>query len=226
MKVVIPSMGIRQFGKKLNEKLQYDLIQTMPSDTKVCVYEERDKTWQEIIAREVHGEDCFIFDDDVSVKDKDWYSKFVRYKEETKYDVIGFKLLFPNNVIQHYGGFIRSDGLCGHSFINYFNYGLDQPLEAPYVTFSVIYIPAYVLAKVPSIADYYLTREGSYFEDADFCFRAREQGFKVGVIPVEFYHLESFTKKLDAESNPKAKRNLGIFSFNWMQKILNQANKD
>lgn len=214
MKIVIPTLRKVRDGVILVD----DLIENLMKTTKAEIIEVFDKkrSWNKCILDTFKPDDDYmVFDDDIVIIDNDWEKKLEKYKK--KYDIIGFKLLYPNKIIQHYGGFIRYDGVCFHPFSGAMNYQIKEDISCPYVTFSVIWISKEVLKKVSIIDKDYLG--GSYFEDADFCFRAREAGFKVGVVPIEFIHLESYTKKQDEKSNEKFERNLNVFKSKWSGKI-------
>lgn len=218
MKIIIPTLRKEYEGKILVDELKKQLDETAIGDNIAIIHDEK-RTWEQVVSDEMTTEeDVMVMDDDVIILDADWKNKLEQYKE--KYDVIGFKLLYPSGAIQHFGGFMRADNVFYHPFQTASDYKLDFDMPCPYVTFSVIFIKKEVLKNIPLIADYMKSTGGSYLEDVDFCFRAREAGFRVGVVPIPFIHLESFTKKQDKLTAMKYQKNLDIFQAKWMQKIM------
>ena len=125
-----------------------------------------------------------------------WYEKLMKYYD--KFDVIGCKLLYPNGSVQHYGGMFRMDGVGFHAHQFALNLGLDTPSSCAYVTGPSMVIKKKVYEKLDGWdMDFW-----SYI-DAEFCVRAREAGFSVGVVPVELIHIEGadIHKKMDVATH-------------------------
>ena len=78
------------------------------------------------------------FDDDYMIWHPDmiatigWYEKLLKYYD--CFDIIGCKLIYPNGLVQHYGGGILYDGRGFHPHQYSLNIGLNTPLETAYVT--------------------------------------------------------------------------------------------
>lgn len=207
MKIVIPSLGkTDQTGEVMITRLMKQINSSKDVDAEIKVINEPDKQWNECIRDEVKDDqDVIIMDDDIIILEEDWFKKLT----DSPFDVTGVKLMHASGIIQSYGGYIRGDG-CGYNgFDGSMDIGLDEPMETPYVCFSTVYIKKKVLEKVPIMNPDFI--EGSYFEDVDFCFRARQEGFSVGVIPIQFIHLESVTKNMDKTTQQKFTRNFEVF---------------
>ncbi|RME35162.1 MAG: glycosyltransferase family 2 protein [Thermoflexia bacterium] len=112
-----------------------------------------------------------------------WLSSIVEALRNPQVGVVGCKLLYPDGeTIQHAGGWIEWPlGLAHHFGRGEKDNGQwDEPGEVDYVTGAAMAFWRDVLQKVG------LMDEGfwpGYFEDADFCFRAREAGYKVCYVP-------------------------------------------
>lgn len=124
-------------------------------------------------------EDLLLVNDDVFLN-KDTISKMLELKDE---GIVGAQLFYPDGRVQHSGGEIagghyhdkiNADRVCGR------------------VTFALALIPYWVLAKIGPFDE----RFGAYYEDDDYCRRARGEGIKCIVKhDAKAIHLESATNK-------------------------------
>lgn len=161
------------------------------------------------------NEDIIIWHPDM-VATKDWYAELMKYYDE--FDVIGLKLIYPNGLIQHFGGAIRFDGAGGHPEQYMLNIGYNEPQNVAYVTGPGTIIKKKVLDK---IGGYDLQFIKGYYGDADWCLRARENGFSVGVIPVEVMHEENEGGRSQEETIEYLRKHHKIF----VSKHLNYLGK-
>lgn len=150
-----------------------------------------------IVAEEIYNE--FLnspeFDDDVMIWHPDmeatpsWYEKLKAFYNY--FDVIGCKLLYPNKLIQHYGGMLRFDSTGIHPEQYCLNVGCTEPISRPYVTG-----PSMIIKKkvYEAVGGFDLQFTG--YIDADYCMMARQKGFSVGVVPVELIHAEMGERNL------------------------------
>lgn len=130
-------------------------------------------------------DDIMVWHPDM-VATEGWYEQLKKYYDV--FDVAGTKLIYPDGIIGHYGGAIRPDGSGYHPHQYSLNIGLNEPLTTAYVTGPGKLIKKEVLKKIRWDEDTY--RNCGFYCDTDFCFQAREAGFKVGVIPVTLIHVE------------------------------------
>jgi GT2 family glycosyltransferase len=112
-----------------------------------------------------------------------WLGALVNALQGSEIGVAGCKILYPDNVtIQHAGGWIEWPLGLGH------HYGQgeqdvgqwDVPQLVEYVTGAAMAFRRDVLERVGFLDQGFWP---GYFEDADFCFRAREAGHKVLYVP-------------------------------------------
>lgn len=151
------------------------------------------KTWGEAIniglAQTDPANDVILMDDDVFIN-ADTFSK-VEEKFQSA-DIFGFKLVYPDNRIQHMGGIVRA-GMIGHIGHNEIDEGQwDVPLYTCHATTSLVYIKRNVLNAIGGIAENF---PGIQMDDVDFSFRAIKAGFKIMVLPQSAIHLHSASKK-------------------------------
>jgi GT2 family glycosyltransferase len=107
--------------------------------------------------------------------------------------VAGCKVYYPDGkTIQHAGGYVRDNGLTMH-------YGVDQPDEGQfdemkdvaYVTGAALAVVREVFVRAGMLDEGYFP---AYFEETDFCLRARRLGYRVVYVPgARVVHHESTT---------------------------------
>ena len=128
--------------------------------------------------------------------------------------IVGAKLLYEDNTLQHAGVLIFPDKKVDHLF-RYFPKDYNKACE-----FRIL---SAVTAACMLVKKELFFREGRFderflngFEDLDLCFKIREAGFKIVYNPeVEIYHLESKTRDVFTETNDNAL----ILTEKWGKKI-------
>jgi len=163
--------------KNFSPWIEIILKQADPTKTKVS-----EEIYQEYFNSEEFKEDVMIWHPDM-LATRNWYRNLLLYYD--LFDVLGVKIIYPNGLINHYGGAIRSDVVGFHPHQYSFNIGLNQPLETAYVTGPGMVVKKHVWEKIKSY-DF----QFQHYIDVDFCFQAREHGFKVGVVPATLIHSE------------------------------------
>ena len=161
--------------KKYSPDVVVDLVKADPNKTEVAEQE-----YQEYLLKQT--EDVMIWHPDMEATEG-WYEDLLKYYD--KFDVIGCKIVYPNGIVNHYGGAINMNGVGFHPHQFSLNIGLTEPLDTAFVTGPSMVIKKKVMDKLKGW-DYQFT----YYIDVDFCFRARQEGFSVGVVPVRLIHSE------------------------------------
>jgi len=150
-----------------------------------------------------------------------WYDSLMKYYDS--FDVIGNKLIYPNNIIQHFGGAISSKGVGYHPHQGALDIGLNTPSSCAYVTGPGTIIKKYVAEKLGNpLFDKQFFK--GYYGDVDFCFRAREKGFSVGVVPSKIIHIEgadSIRRRSSQKTLELQKKHHEIFVSKWMHYLSN-----
>ncbi len=212
---------------KEDEKLEKCLNSLKKYSPDLEVVKHKTSKKETKIAEEIYNKVIDDLNDDVIIWHPDMYATENWYENLKKYydsfDVIGLKLLYPNGLVHHYGGAIRADGVGIHPHQHTLNFGLNQPLETAFVTGPSMLIKKHVWEKVGKFDTNY-----SYCVDSDWCFRAREKGFSIGVVPVEIIHEEGAdgvrtrpkqeTLKLQTESRNR-------FVSKWMSVLSDKINE-
>ncbi len=152
---------------------------------------------------------------------KNWLENLLKWIKKLPKDagIIGTKLLYPDGTIQHYGGFLDKQGVGRHIG----RFGLDlncfnQPMEVDFVTFGGVYIKRKVINELGRMDSLFYP---TYYGDVDYCFRAREKGFKIFVVPVPLIHYETQDNKKLYKSKMAniMGRNHERFIAKWMDKL-------
>lgn len=118
--------------------------------------------------------------------------------EKEDIGIVGGKLLFSDGRIQHGGAFLNVLGWGQHTGggiqgDNKF-FGAEKR-ECEYVTGALFFIKADVFLKTP-LCGFDDRFAPAYFEEVDFCYAAREHGFKTVYTPdAKAYHFENTTGK-------------------------------
>ncbi|MBV9924341.1 MAG: glycosyltransferase [Acidobacteria bacterium] len=130
------------------------------------------------LAESVGDSDFVLLNNDTEIVQPDWLSRL----QATAYGapevgIVGARLRRPDGMLQHAGTYMPIETFWGQQLgagekdVNQFN--ADAEVEG--VVFACAYIKREVYERVgPLDEDYF-----SYFEDSDYCLKARSQGFKV-----------------------------------------------
>lgn len=148
-----------------------------------------------------NSSDVVLLNNDTEILQRDWLAKL----QETAYrspatGIVGARLKRPDGMLLHAGTYMPIETFWGQQIgslekdINQYN--LDAEVEG--VVFACVYIKRSVLNEVgPLDEDYF-----SYFEDTDYCLRAKQHGFKViccGSVTV--LHHENTSSKINRVSH-------------------------
>lgn len=121
--------------------------------------------------------------------------------------VVGGRLLFPDGVIQHGGAFLNSFGWGQHIGAGQRDELYDDRVkEMEYVTGALFYIKGNVCREVGKFDERF---ERGYFEEVDFCYRARRKGYKTFYTPhARAVHYENVTSKSIEGDQERVKKNI------------------
>ncbi len=143
-----------------------------------------------------------MLNDDITVIDPDWLLAMVEHIQRPEVGIVGAKLLYPDNTIQHAGVILGPFGGSVHVFkrmpgdeAGYFS--LPHVIRnCSAVTFACALVDRAVFEKLGGLDE---ERFPVAFNDTDFCLRAREAGYEVIYTPyAALYHHESVTKTVIA----------------------------
>lgn len=122
--------------------------------------------------------------------DPNWVSATVAALEaDPTIGVAGSKTFFGNKVLlQHVGGFFRPNKLTYHPGVNELDIGqYDTPTEGDYMQGAAILARGAMTEQVGYLPEAYFM----YYEEVEFCVRAREAGYRIVYLPrAVAYHYE------------------------------------
>ena len=133
-----------------------------------------------------------IFLNPDTIVTRGWINELIQpMLEDEKVGVTGCKILYPDRkTIQHCGGIIRPNGFTDHIGNRGEDKGqYDEIREVDYVTGAAIAVRRNVFEELDGLdMDYF----PAYFEETDFCVRARKKGYKILYVPkAVIIHYES-----------------------------------
>jgi glycosyltransferase involved in cell wall biosynthesis len=170
-------------------------------------------------ARHARGEHLLLLNNDTEVLASEWLSAMLEHSQRPEVGVVGAKLLYPDDTVQHAGVIIDRTvvAMHPHQFLPREHPGyaarphLLQNLSA--VTFACAMTRRDVFEKLQGLNE---TELPVCFNDVDYCLRAREMGYLVVFTPYAVLrHFESKSRGFDesAEKQTRFKK-----EFDYMQR--------
>jgi len=147
------------------------------------------------------GEQIILLNNDIEIITPDWIESLLEFSQRDDVGMVGAKLYYPDNSIQHAGVVIGVLGLAGHNFRH-----LPKDQAGYMARASVIQNASAVTTACAMIKrDLYLSMNGMNekdlkiaFNDIDLCLRIREAGYLNIYTPYcEAYHYESISRGLE-----------------------------
>ncbi len=143
------------------------------------------------------GEYLLFLNNDIEVINGDWLQEMLAHCQRREVGIVGARLYYPDDTIQHGGIIVGIGGVAGSVFVGlkrgYSGYmhkaALQQDLSA--VTAACMMIKREVFNKAGGFEE----KLKVAFNDVDLCLKAREMGYLVVYDPyAELYHWESKTR--------------------------------
>jgi GT2 family glycosyltransferase len=145
---------------------------------------------------------ALMLNDDITVINPGWLRALVEHAQRPEVGVVGAKLLYPDDTIQHAGVILGPHGGSVHVFKRFpgdnpgfFNLP-DVVRNTSAVTFACALLDRAVFEELGGLDEEHLPVA---FNDTDYCLRAREAGYEVIYTPhAALHHHESVTKTVIA----------------------------
>lgn len=180
-----------RFAKQLGERWRVERID-MPFNF---------STINNIAARGAKGKYLLFLNDDTQVISADWMTRMVSFAQLERVGVVGAKLLYPNNTIQHAGVALGLGGAAGH--VMYSISASDSGYFGRLLC-NVNYYAVTAACCMVKAEDFWAVNgfDESFkvaFNDVDFCVRIHDELHKDNLVPHEvcLYHYESLTRGSD-----------------------------
>ena len=144
--------------------------------------------------KECNGKYLVFMNNDIEIITPDWLEQMVMFAQFKETAVVGAKLYYPDDTVQHGGIILGLGGVAGHSHKHYsrkdygYSYRLMSIQELSAVTAALMLIRRDVFAEINGFDENYQVA----FNDVDLCLRVKEAGYNIIFTPyVEAYHHES-----------------------------------
>lgn len=158
--------------------------------------------------QQAKGEYLLFLNNDIEVITPDWIEQMLGNCQRPEVGIVGAKLYYPDNTIQHAGIIIGIGGIAGHAFLGLARaksgYLHKASLQMDYsaVTAACMMMKAEAFRKAGGFEEKLTVA----FNDVDLCLRTVEQGWLVVYDPhVEMYHYESKSRGAE-DSEEKLRR--------------------
>ncbi len=117
-----------------------------------------------------------------TVVQQGWLQSLVdAFEADPRCGIAGAKALYPDGRIQHAGGYVDARGAASHYGYREPDAGqFDEPREVDFVTGASLAISRAALDEIGELDEGF---RAGYYEDVDWCYRAREAGYKVLYTP-------------------------------------------
>lgn len=147
--------------------------------------------------RHARGDYLLLLNNDVEIINGDWMEEMLSHCQRKEVGIVGAKLYYPDNTIQHAGIIIGIGGVAGSIFVGLprafsgYLHKASIQLDLSAVTAACMLVKRSVFEQVGGLEE----KLKVAFNDVDFCLRVREKGYLVVYDPyAELYHYESKTR--------------------------------
>lgn len=130
-------------------------------------------------AAQASGELLLLLNDDIEITEPGWLAEMVSWMQRPEVAIVGAKLLYPDQTVQHAAVVLGAGGVAGHSHLGYaadspgYMGRLWQPQRVSAVTAACLLIRRAVYEEVGGLdADHLAVA----FNDVDLCLRVAETG--------------------------------------------------
>lgn len=177
-------------------------------------------------SKKAKGDYLLLLNNDTEMIEPDGLKEMLDLCMRPEVGIVGARLFFEDNTIQHAGVIIGFGGVAGHAFIGldreangYFSRILAvQDLSA--VTAACMMVKRSVFEEVGGLEEQFQVA----FNDIDFCMKVRKKDYLVVYQPyATFYHYESKSRGQENSSEKVARYNkeVDLFRSRWMEILEN-----
>ena len=173
-----------------------------------------------------NGEYLLLLNNDVEVINADWLEEMLGYCMRDDVGIVGARLYYPDDTIQHAGVVIGFGGIAGHAFVQQkrgttgYCHRIICAQDYSAVTAACMIVKKSVFEEVGGLTEELKVA----FNDVDFCMKVRQTGKLVVYNPyAELYHYESKSRGLEDTPEKVARFNSEIkkFSDRWPEILKN-----
>ncbi|MCP5196803.1 MAG: glycosyltransferase family 2 protein [Gammaproteobacteria bacterium] len=169
------------------------------------------------------GQHIVLLNNDVEIITPGWLEALLEHSQRLEVGVVGAKLYYSNNTVQHAGVIIGIGGVAGHSHKCFLREdpGYYHRLEAiqniSAVTAACLMVKKSLYEKMSGFDE----KLAVAFNDIDFCLRLREQGYLNIFTPYcELYHYESRSRGYETTLEKKWRFNQESRYFRYRHAVI------
>ena len=170
-------------------------------------------------AQHAQGDYLLFLNNDTQVISPRWIEEMLGYCQQKEIGIVGAKLLFPNDQIQHAGVILGIAGVAGHALKGFAcdsrqHFGLSCNVRNySAVTAACMMVRKEVFNEVGGFDESLPIA----YNDVDFCLRVRNAGYRIVCTPhAELYHVESASR-----GYPKTEREFTDMQNRWGKALMN-----
>ena len=159
-------------------------------------------------AKYADGDYFLLLNNDTEVITPEWLENIMGYCQREDVGIVGAKLLYPDNTVQHAGVVVGIAGFAGHILTGYDRYAtgylwrLATTQDESAVTGACLMVKRSVFEELHGLDESFAVG----LNDIDFCLRARALGKLVVFTPEAcLYHYESESRGLENTPEKKAR---------------------
>ena len=177
-------------------------------------------------AAHAKGDYLLFMNNDMELKSPDLLTEMLGYCQEADVGMVGARLLYPDDTIQHAGVFIGMSGLADHGFQGFsgretgYHYRPLMAQELSAVTAACLMMKKETFFQVEGFDEAYRVA----FNDTDLCMKVRAAGLRIIYTPeAVMYHYESKSRGLEDTPEKKArlKGEVDRFKEKWPEILEN-----
>lgn len=173
-------------------------------------------------AKHADGEYYVLMNNDIEVITPNWMEQMLGYCQRRDVGIVGAKLYYPDDTVQHAGAVIGLGGFAGHVLtgqtqedVGYFG-RLKAIQDISAVTAACLMIRKDCFERVHGLDEKFKVA----LNDMDLCLKVRKLGFLIVMNPwVEMYHYESKSRGMEdtPEKHERFKREIIRFRSKWRE---------
>lgn len=167
-----------------------------------------------------NGEYLLLLNNDTKVISGDWLEEMLGYGMRPDTGIVGARLYYGDDTIQHAGVILGLGGMAGHGFVQFPKYDpgyfgrIITAQNYSAVTAACMLVRKSVYDEVGGLS----TDLAVAFNDVDFCLKVREAGYLIVYNPyVELYHFESKSRGLEdtPEKQERFRKEVATLEKHW-----------
>jgi GT2 family glycosyltransferase len=201
----------------------YEELSAQQENVRVLTYEQQGFNFSSInnfAAAHAKGEYLLLLNNDTKIINGDFLEELLGYGMRPDVGIVGARLYYGDDTIQHAGVILGLGGMAGHAFVQFPKYDpgyfcriiTAQDLSA--VTAACMLVRKSVFDEVGGMSEDLAVA----FNDIDFCLKVRTTGYLVVYNPyVELYHYESKSRGLEdtPEKLERFQKEIAVLEAHW-----------